>query len=323
MSSVKDTVEKLGSLEAEKKNLLLEIEELKRIAEAKAAALESELATLRDEVKTLRTLMQTEEKQQQPPISKDPGEETQIYAKELAQKTVDASNKLENQAFALPPFSQYFDDWLLNLRQIVSDFESNSPVKVDEQFVKERSQILLDVEHALSEKKLEESSLSEDVKAYADNNQLLADNEKEYTEKRKELTVRKIAEVERITNKIHKLEEEVASQEAKKIKIFNYRSREEYNSGRKKAAEKLDQTREDLKSTRNELEVAQQSFSVEQEILDDNYEKKKREITEENEILHRELEKIEIDTSIAARQAACNALSNTVNSLIQRAPLTA
>ena len=318
MSSLKDTVNKIGSLEAEKKSLLFEIEELKRMADDKAKNLENEVATLRDELKTLKTLMAQEEK----PSGKALQEETEIFENELVEKTLDASNKLGSQVFAQSPFSQYFDDWLVNLRQVVSDFEANSQVKVDEQFVKDRSQILLDVESALTEKRHKESNLSEDAKALTDNNQLLAETEKEQAEKRKELNIRKGAEVERITNKIHKLEEEVTGQKARKIRIFNYKSREEYNSARKKAAEKLDQTKEDLKSTKNELEVAQQSFNVQQEILDNIYHNKKREIAERSEILNRELEKMETDASIEARRAACNALSNAVNSLIQRAPLT-
>jgi seryl-tRNA synthetase len=61
MSSFKDTVEKIRALEAERTNLLLEIEELKRMADAKAKALESEINMLRDEVKSLRVLLRGEE----------------------------------------------------------------------------------------------------------------------------------------------------------------------------------------------------------------------------------------------------------------------
>ncbi len=48
-------------METERKNLLLEIEELKRMADAKAKALESEINMLRDEVKSLRILLSGEE----------------------------------------------------------------------------------------------------------------------------------------------------------------------------------------------------------------------------------------------------------------------
>ena len=57
MSSIKSTVEQIRAMESERKNLMLEIEELKKMAEAKAKALESELNMLRDEVKELRLLL--------------------------------------------------------------------------------------------------------------------------------------------------------------------------------------------------------------------------------------------------------------------------
>jgi len=61
MSSLKDTIEKIKNLEAEKKNLLLEIEGLKKLADAKATTLESEIAALREEAKSLKNLMGQEQ----------------------------------------------------------------------------------------------------------------------------------------------------------------------------------------------------------------------------------------------------------------------
>ena len=63
MSSFKATVERIKTLETERKNLLIEIEELKRMADAKARALESEITMLRDEVKSLRILLGGEEQE--------------------------------------------------------------------------------------------------------------------------------------------------------------------------------------------------------------------------------------------------------------------
>ena len=56
MSSLENTVEKIKSLEEEKKSLLLEIEEFKRISEAKATALENKADALREELNSLRDL---------------------------------------------------------------------------------------------------------------------------------------------------------------------------------------------------------------------------------------------------------------------------
>ncbi|MCL6579186.1 MAG: hypothetical protein K6T73_07350 [Candidatus Bathyarchaeota archaeon] len=61
MSNFKNIIEKIKSLEAERKNLMLEIEELKKMADSKAKALESEISMLREEVKSLRVLLGAEE----------------------------------------------------------------------------------------------------------------------------------------------------------------------------------------------------------------------------------------------------------------------
>jgi regulator of replication initiation timing len=57
MSNFKNLVERMKGLETERKNLMLEIEELKKMADSKAKALESEIGMLREEVKSLRVLL--------------------------------------------------------------------------------------------------------------------------------------------------------------------------------------------------------------------------------------------------------------------------
>ena len=61
MNGIKGTIEQIRALESERQNLLLEIEELKKMADAKARALESEISMLRDEVKELRLLLSGED----------------------------------------------------------------------------------------------------------------------------------------------------------------------------------------------------------------------------------------------------------------------
>lgn len=63
MSNFKSVIERIRMLETERKNLLLEIEELRKMADSKAKALESEITMLREEVKSLRVLLGAEELQ--------------------------------------------------------------------------------------------------------------------------------------------------------------------------------------------------------------------------------------------------------------------
>lgn len=56
-SSLKTTIEKIRALEVEKKNLLVEIEGLKKMVDAKAESLENEIGALREEAKALKVLV--------------------------------------------------------------------------------------------------------------------------------------------------------------------------------------------------------------------------------------------------------------------------
>ena len=57
LNSFKSTAERIRQLENERRNLLLEIDELKKMADSKAKALESEVSMLREEVKSLRMIL--------------------------------------------------------------------------------------------------------------------------------------------------------------------------------------------------------------------------------------------------------------------------
>jgi hypothetical protein len=230
---------------------------------------------------------------------------------EATEKTIGYLTRLGTQIFALSPFSQYFDDWLVNLKQVISEYESNPAIKTDEQFSRESNQIFLDVEGALAEARIQESNLTSEAKALAENNHRIVEADKYYAEKTRELSNKRNSELQRLNDKIQELEAELEKQQEIKISFFNF-------SAKRKAAEKLTQTKQNLKNTKNELELALQNFPIEQEKLHDNYEKKKYELNEVSDRLHRELERLETDTSTAARQKACNQLSESINTLLKR-----
>src|SRR5512136_3067166 len=86
-------------------------------------------------------------------------EEQSPPAEAQAEKTQNNLKHLGEQKFAVSPFRQYFDDWLLNTKQTLSEFESNPEIAVDEGFAKQREQTLTKVERELAELKQEEKAL--------------------------------------------------------------------------------------------------------------------------------------------------------------------
>ncbi len=241
-------------------------------------------------------------------------EETpQTSPQELYERALSGISRLGSQIFALSPFSQYFDDWLLNLRQVISEFESNPAIKADKKFQKERSQIFLDVEAALAENRLAESNLTEEAKALSDNNHKIVESDKQYAENTRDLSNKRNSEIQRLSNKIREIEDDFAAQQDIKIGFFKFKEK-------RIAAEKLAQTTQDLTTAKSALEVTMQNFTAEQEKLHDNYERRKQELAETSDRLHKELEKLETDTSTTARETACNALSEAINTLQKRTP---
>lgn len=73
-----------------------------------------------------------------------------------------------------------------------------------------------------------------------------------------------------------------------------------------------------MTATKNELETTTKNFKLEQEKLHDNYTKLNQELNEVSDHLHAQLERLETDTSILVRQAACDALAQAVNNLSTR-----
>ncbi len=238
-------------------------------------------------------------------------EAPEVSAKEVAEKTVSSLNKLGNQIFALSPFSQYYDDWLVNLRQVVSEFESSPQIKVDEQFTQERSQIFAGIQEKLAEKRIQESTLTGAAKELYDNNHLLGDLDAEYANKTRELSIKRNSDVQRLTTKVNNLEGQLEEEKENRDRIFN-------PIKRRRLSQKINQTQSEITAAKNELEVTLQNFRLEQEKLHDDYEKRKHDITVKIEALQKEVDKLETDTSKEDRQTACSSLADSVTALYQR-----
>jgi hypothetical protein len=256
----------------------------------------------------------TKEKKQRQTAKKSLKEETiQASPKEAADKAVAAVTRLGSQVFALSPFGQYFDDWLVHLRQVVSEFETT--VNADEQFQTERTQIFQDIITALTENRLAESTLSNEAQLLADTNHKIADADKQYAEATREINNKRNCEIQKLNNNIRMLEDDLAAQQQVKLGFFKFKEK-------RIAQENLARTTKELTAAKNELEVKQETFKTEQDKLHDNYQLQKQQLSAQSDRLHKELEKLETDTSTEPRQKACNALTQSINTMVTRLPAT-
>ena len=230
---------------------------------------------------------------------------------EVVEKTLGRLHSLGDQIFAFSPFSPYYDEWLLSLKSVLSEFESNPAVNVDEEFVKERSQVIADVELKLAERRREEAVLEEATRRLAKQNNLLVQTDTEYAYETQKLASQRNSEIKRLTRSVHDFEEELEEASRMKASIFSPFARRAKSHKTAEATRKLDAAKSELKSV-------VKSFEVEQEKLHDEYEKRKQVVIEKVRSLEREVENVETDGSLEVRRAACEALVNAVNALLQR-----
>ena len=234
-----------------------------------------------------------------------------LTAEEVTDRTLNSLRSLGNQRFALAPFNEHFGRWLTDLRVVLSEFESIPTVNVDDQFVKERSQILSNVEAELEELRRKEASGDEAFKNLSDNNALLERIEKEYVARTKEIKARKDGEIKRLSSNVDGLKQELDRISQAKAGIFRRISKKAKAQKEAEAAQRLD-------AAQNELTSAMQRFTVEQEKLREEHEKRKKPIIEQMQYQQKEVQSQEIDTSIEARRLSCDALISSVNALLQR-----
>jgi chromosome segregation ATPase len=232
-------------------------------------------------------------------------------SEEATNRMLNTLHNLGNQRFALSPFSEHLDRWLANLRQAISEFESNPEMTADGQYVKERSQILSNVELDLTKRQQKETTAGEVFKILSDNRILLDQIEKDYANATEKIAERKDTEIKRLSSNIDDIKQELDRIAQIKTGIFRAVSK---NGKAQKEAEATQR----LNAAQNELTLATQRFTAEQEASKDEHERRKKPIAEQIQNAEKEIESQEIDDSLEARRVACEALINAVNSLLLR-----
>lgn len=240
------------------------------------------------------------------------GENSVLTSEEVAERTLNRLRSLGNQVFALFPFSEHFGRWLIDLRVVLSEFESSPAARVDDQFVKERSRILSNVELELEERRCKEVSGEEAFRSLSDNRILLEQIEEEHIARAKETEDRKDSEIKRLSSNIDGLKAELDRIVRMKTGIFRAMSK------KAKAQKEVEAARR-LESAQGELASAVQHFTAEQEKLRDEYERRKQPVIEQMQNQQKEIENQDIDGSLEVRRVACEALINAVSELLARA----
>lgn len=317
---------------------------------------------------------------------------------EVTAETLGYLKELGGQVFEHSPVSRYFDDWMVNLRQVILSFESSGVIASDDIFTNERDKIFSNIEDELAQRLLKEAELEVSEKSLAENRHLLGEIDAGYNAESKELVVRGKSAIDFLINNVNHLQKEFAEIEKIKTSYLHPLKKKARDQRRTEVIEKLDaakkrlalaarsaavqtlqagadtdfaaqngdlaakrksaldfftneidalkgeiaklekekthtynpvkkvaleqkiwETAQKLNAAKKRLDLAGQSTGFsEQEMLRDEYDKKKQVAAGKVDSLEKEIASNEKDNSLGVRQAATDALADAVKSLVQR-----
>lgn len=128
-----------------------------------------------------------------------------LTAKEISEETLKQMHTIGTQKFGSYPFSVHFDRWLMNAKIILSEFESNPNISIDEEFLAERTHILSDIEKQFEQRRRSEALLDQQAKNLADCKNTLEKLKTEYFTTAKEIETRRNRELKRLNRSIEDL----------------------------------------------------------------------------------------------------------------------
>ncbi len=90
-------------------------------------------------------------------------EPTPIDPSQVSSKTANVLEHLGNQRFALPPFSEHFQRWMMDVRSVLTDFESELPDAADQSYHESVEKILSSTQNVLDKHVDTEKGISEET----------------------------------------------------------------------------------------------------------------------------------------------------------------
>jgi len=231
-------------------------------------------------------------------------------SEEIVNRTLNALNHLGNQRFVLSPFGEQLNLWLSRLKNVLSEFESGPGIVVDDEFVKERSQIMSNIELELAKRRHEEEQSGETAKNLAASKALLEQVNLDYGTAMKAIQKRQEAETKTLFARIEDIKKELEHIGQMKTGIFRGISKDAKAQREAEAGQRL-------AVAQDELAAAVQAFNDEQEKAHAEYETRKQAVSRQIQEAEEEIMSQEVDDSLGARHVACEGLINAAKSFLQ------
>ncbi len=165
---------------------------------------------------------------EQPPAAPELPVPGSIYtAEQLARiesikaETLEFIELLSNEKFEYSPISRFFDDWMVNLKQVVTSFASNGIIEPDDDFNKQFSDIFNDIEEQLAKRLLNEAEIEVSTKTLEEDKQILGEISAGYAAQTKDIVTKGTSAIDFLIKNVKHIEDELAELEKTKTSYLH------------------------------------------------------------------------------------------------------
>lgn len=141
---------------------------------------------------------------------------------QIETETIEFLDLLSRDVFEIAPISRFFDDWMVNLRQVILSFESNEAINpVDEEFTKQFNEIFGNIEEELARRLLNEAELEVSTKSLEENKTILGEMDAGYAAQTKDYVVKGKGAIDFLIKNVQHLQQEIAELEKTKTSYLH------------------------------------------------------------------------------------------------------
>jgi len=167
----------------------------------------------------------------EPPLAEEPQppqfDTTELLADRNAKieaittETLTYLDMLGGEVFEQEPVSKYFDDWMVNLRQVILSFESNPVIGADEGFNAQYNKIFSEIQEELDNRVALEGDMAVSYRTLVENRYLLNKIDEEHAEQTKQFVEKGASNIEALMHSMASIEKELAEAEAIKVSYLH------------------------------------------------------------------------------------------------------
>jgi hypothetical protein len=139
----------------------------------------------------------------------------------ITTETLTYLDMLGGEVFEQEPVSKYFDDWMVNLRQVILSFESNPAVGADEGFNAQYNKIFGQIQEELDNRVALEGDMAVSYRTLVEKRYLLNKIDEEHAEQTKQFVEKGTNNIEAIMLSMANIEKELLEAQAIKVSYLH------------------------------------------------------------------------------------------------------